>query len=121
MNGLFSYSLAGLAISTLAPEITEAVVPVWIWRAFVSILIIVVGYFLKKLLDDNKEINDKRDKKVEDLERRLADMTKLTAAHEVMFELWIENLADELQPETGRRKTDKLAFTIQRLLEEKKK
>lgn len=103
----------GLILSTLAPEIAEVLVPVWIWRAFVSILIVIVGYFLKKLLDESKEQNKNRDKKIEDL-------VKLTAAHEVMYELWIDNLSDELHPEGGRRKTDKVAHIIQQLAERNK-
>lgn len=121
MNGLFAYTLIGLIATALAPEMTEAVVPVWIWRAFVSILIVIVGYFLKKLLDDNKEINDKRDKKIEEQNEKISNLIKITTAHEVMYELWIDGLAGELQPDGGRRKSDRLAYIVKRLAEENQK
>lgn len=84
----------------------------WIFRGFTTLCIAVIAYFLKGMIDDSKKANEKRDDKLDTL-------TKLTVAHEVMYQYWLETLTDNFHPEDGRRKTDKIYKVIQSLAENK--
>jgi hypothetical protein len=92
-----------------------------LWRAFISLCIAIIGILLKRMLDEAKEENEKRDKHLIKHDTEVEKLIKITGAHEVMYEFWLDNLIDESPiPEGGRRKTDRLARILQKLSEERK-
>lgn len=92
---------------------------IWAFRGFVGLCLAVIAYFLKRMVDDSRAADRERDRKIDALEVNYIEMIKVTAAHEVMYEFWLENLTNN-HPEDGTRKTDQLHRVIQRLAEEKK-
>lgn len=116
-----------IAISTIFSSVSLLIdtsadgLPIWVWRAFVTACIGVIIWFVKRALDDAKEANTGRDKRITECDEKYARLLTITAAHEVMYELWLEELASGGgHPEFGTRKTDQLHRIIQSLAGEKK-
>src|SRR3982751_4365997 len=82
--------------------------PVWVWRAFVTICLGIIVFFIKKALDDSKEANAARDRRITDCDEKYSKLLTITAAHEVMYQLWLEDLSGNVHPDFGTRKTDQL-------------
>lgn len=98
----------------LADGNTSDDIPLWLWRAFVSLCILIIAWFLKRDIDAAKDANKSRDTKIEKL-------IVVTAAHEVMYELWLEEIASGGGHfPHGTRKTDQLHRMITQIAEAKK-
>lgn len=117
-SGIATFSLFGIGPTTIGFDLND--LAVWIFRSFVGLSIAVIAYFLKGMIDDNKEEDKKRDKRLEDCDDNYKDLIKVTAAHEVMYQIWLEDLANYTHPVEGNRKTDKIHRLIQSLAEVKK-
>jgi hypothetical protein len=121
LNGLLASSIGGISFLTILQS-TDATdgIPLWLWRAFVSICIAIIGILLKRMLDEAKDENEKRDERLDNCDKKYTDLVKITAAHEVMYEYWIDTLAGDIHPDDGRRKTDKLDRVIQSIARNRK-
>lgn len=108
------------AVMMAEGSITDGMV-IWAFRGFVALCLGIIAYFLKKMVDDSKAADKQRDTDIRDLQKSYTEIVKLTAAHEVMYEFWLENITNNAHPEEGTRKTDQLHRVIQRLAEEKQR
>ena len=84
---------------------------IWIIRGFISLCLAIIAYIVKKMIDDYSKAMIARDAKI-------SDLTKVTAAHDVMYSIWLEQQIGDTEPE-GRRKTDQLRKFIGALSETK--
>jgi hypothetical protein len=70
----------------------------WLIRAFFGITVAIIGYFVKKMMDE--KANDRK---------RLARVETRAAHHNLILKLWIEHIGNDLearQGNVGRRATD---------------
>lgn len=111
--GVTAFSLFGLGPSPNSVSFDVADILVWVFRSFIALVIAIIAYFLKGMIDDNKEDNKRRD---DDLKL----VVKLTGAHEVMYQIWLEDMVNNTHPESGTRKSDKLHRFVQSLAEVQK-
>lgn len=114
------YIFSTLSLAGLLADNTADGLPIWLWRAFVTILIGVIVWFVKKGIEDEKKANELRDKKITRCDEKYETLVKLTASHEVMYQLWLEELANNPHPIEGTRKTDKIHRLISQIAEAKK-
>lgn len=89
----------------------------WAFRGFISLTIAIIAYFLKKMYDDYQKEKEAKERRIAQLEGKYEAILRVTAAHEVMYEYWLESLVDNPHPEYGHRKTDKLHDVIKKLAE----
>lgn len=110
-----SYAVvAGTAVMVDGSVDDQAVI--WVVRGFITLCIALITFFIKNMYDSYKEETKRRDEKLLNLQAKYENLIKITAAHEVMYELWLENLASEnLHPGDGERKTDQLHRIIERI------
>lgn len=114
------YYIAGIGFASLLVDNSADGLPIWLWRGSVSILIGIIIWFIKRALDAEKEANDLRDKKLTLCDEKYTELVKVTAAHEVMYQIWLEELADsDPHPIGGTRKTDMLHKLITHIAEAK--
>lgn len=111
ITGVSAFSFIGFTPTTIGVDISDILI--WTFRTIGIAFIGIITYFLKGLIDDNKESNKRRDDKLDLL-------IKLTAAHEVMYRIWLDEMAEDSHPETGNRRSDKLYRLIQSVAEVQK-
>lgn len=118
--GVSAFSLIGMGPnSSVNFDLSDILV--WIFRSFIALCIATIAYFLKGMMDERKAADDKRDKRLDECDDNYKDLIKVTAAHEVMYLIWIEDLANNNIPANGNRKTDQVRRLIQSLAEDKPK
>ena len=117
------YYLAGIGfIGLLSDGGPQDGLPIWLWRAVVTTCITIIIWFIKRALDAEKEANELRDKKISNCDEKYEGLVKITAAHEVMYQIWLEEIADkDPHPENGTRKSDRLHRIILQIAEANKK
>jgi phosphate/sulfate permease len=113
--GFAAFSLFGLGpVECCSVNLDLTDILVWVFRSFIALAIAIIAYFLKGMIDDNKKEDDRRDKQLE-------FVVKLTTAHEVMYQIWLEDMVNSAHDlENGTRKTDKVHRLIQSLAETNK-
>jgi hypothetical protein len=106
------YSISAVSFSSLLLDTGADGIPIWLWRAFVSLCLLIIAYFIKKGVADTDKNNDRRDEKI-------AKLLVITAAHEVMYQIWLEEITsgNPMHPEDGRRKTDRVYKILTQIAE----
>lgn len=110
VSKLFPFIAGICSIALIAADVGDGSQVLWLFRTVLAVAVAIIAWFLKRMVDDSKIENDKRDAKLESLLR-------VTTAHEVMYQFWLEELAGEIHPIDGQRKTDKLHKLIVSLAE----
>lgn len=96
--------------------------PIWVWRAFITALLGLLIWFAKNALDSAKAANVLRDKRISDCDEKYIVLLKMTAAHDVMYEIWLDDLVEsEHHPSNGKRKTDQIHRLITQIAEARNK
>lgn len=113
------YALSSVSVGTLLIDNTADGLPIWLWRAFVTVLIGLIIYLYKQTLDSAKLANVVRDTKITDCEEKYTKLLTLCAAHEVMYQVWLEEVTsgNDPHPLDGKRKTDMLHRIITQIAE----
>ena len=114
----FYYLVSTFTVSSLLVDASADGLPLWLWRGFVTGCIAIIIWFIKRSLDDEKEANELRDKKISNCDEKYTSLVKVTAAHEVMYQIWLEEIVDkDPHPENGTRKSDRLHRIITQIAE----
>lgn len=114
----FYYLVTTFTFGSLLVDASADGLPLWLWRAFVTGCIGIIIWFIKRSLDAEKEANNLRDKKLTHCDENYTALVKITAAHEVMYQIWLEEIVDsDPHPQNGTRKSDRLHRIITQIAE----